>query len=101
LIIEDKRNNNDSGTLESWALSICTDCISNYNSTTGNSLNGSLPIDYSYSARQVIESEQRIIGKNNLPLTNVNYQAGSSIELQNNFEVHQGVNFNANIDDCN
>lgn len=100
LIVEDKRKNNG-GNLESWALSICTDCISNYSTTSSNALKGSLPIDYSYEARQSIESQQRIIGKKQIPITNVIYQAESSIQLQNEFAVHQGVNFQAIIDNCN
>ncbi len=100
LIIEDKRTSNG-GNLVSWALSICTDCISNYNATSGNSINGSLPIDYSYSAQQDIESNQRIIGMSNSPITNVVYSAGSGIQLSKEFEVHQGVNFQAIIDNCN
>lgn len=98
LIIEDLFNMNG-GQLISWELDICTDCISNYATASNNNLKGSLPIDYSYKARQNIESQQRLIGASTT--TNVNYQASTSIQLQKEFEVQSGVNFEAVIDNCN
>jgi len=100
LIVEDLADM-DGGQLLSWTLNICTDCVDNYSSAAGNQIEGSLPTDFNYNARQNIESQQRIIGKNNVPVTNVNYQAGLSILFHQNFEVYSGVNFEANIDNCN
>ena len=86
--------NFDGGSLESWTLELCTSapriCPSDY------ILTGTESMSTDYETDGIIESKQTINSN-----ATVDYDSGTSILLQSDFETVPGVTFHAFIDGCN
>ena len=73
-----------------------SDCIPNYSGT--DQLTGLLSVSRDYKTNGEIISEQILLSSDNLSV--INYNAGISISLLENFEVKAGVTFNAFLEGC-